>query len=114
MKDLIGLLFRSRDITHLLHLKTESYAQHVALQDYYDALLPMIDELVEALQGYNEELYKDLEIPASNANVEIINHLADLNDEINKVEINNIGIQNVLDDISTLINTTIYKLKFLK
>ena len=35
----------------VFHWQTESYAQHVALGEYYDSLTDTIDEFVEAYQG---------------------------------------------------------------
>ncbi|MEN9389320.1 MAG: hypothetical protein RLY61_404, partial [Candidatus Parcubacteria bacterium] len=32
----LGVLFQSRDIMHLTHLDTRSFAEHKALNAYYD------------------------------------------------------------------------------
>ena len=36
--ELFSKLFNARDVIHLAHLKTPSYAAHKALNDLYDAL----------------------------------------------------------------------------
>ena len=41
----------SRTQAHIFHLQTQSYAQHKALQDYYDEIVELIDEYVETYQG---------------------------------------------------------------
>lgn len=51
MHDVINQLFAIRDAAHRLHLKSKSFAQHVALGDYYEALTDKIDELTEVWQG---------------------------------------------------------------
>ena len=54
--DLVEKLFQSRDIMHLAHLKSNSYAAHVALGDYYDSVLGFADDLVETYQGCEGKL----------------------------------------------------------
>ena len=51
MHDLICQLFTARDAAHELHLKTRSFAAHLALGDLYDGLIEMADGLAEAYQG---------------------------------------------------------------
>lgn len=51
MHDVINQLFAIRDAAHRLHLKSKSFAQHIALGDYYEALVDKIDELAEVWQG---------------------------------------------------------------
>ena len=48
---LIMELFHARTTAHVLHLKSRSYAQHVALQGFYDRVIPLADALAEAYQG---------------------------------------------------------------
>ncbi len=50
---LIALLFFARDVTHREHLKTTSYAQHVALNEFYEAIVGNADSIAEAYQGRN-------------------------------------------------------------
>ncbi len=47
----IAALFVIRDKAHLLHLKTKSFAQHVALGEFYDKLLALTDDLAETYMG---------------------------------------------------------------
>ena len=49
--NLIALLFLARDLTHRAHLKTNSYAQHVALNEFYDAIVGFADTFAETYQG---------------------------------------------------------------
>jgi hypothetical protein len=51
MKDLIATLFQARDVAHELHLKTRSFAAHLALGDLYDGILAQADALAETYQG---------------------------------------------------------------
>ena len=47
METIIGQLFEARDIAHIFHLRTRSFAQHLALNDLYDALLESADAVAE-------------------------------------------------------------------
>jgi hypothetical protein len=51
MEQIIATLFAARDQAHSLHLKTRSFAAHVALGDLYDAIIELADVLSEMHQG---------------------------------------------------------------
>ena len=51
MKDLIATLFHARDAAHELHLKTRSFAAHLALGDLYEGIVETVDGLAETYQG---------------------------------------------------------------
>ena len=38
MKTLANKLFESREVTHVLHLNSKKYAEHIALNEYYDGI----------------------------------------------------------------------------
>ena len=61
MEQLIAQLFAARNIAHRLHLRTRSFAQHLALNDLYEGLLEGADTVAELYQGK----YGILNIPAS-------------------------------------------------
>lgn len=113
ISNLISLLFQSRDIAHIAHLSTGSYAQHKALNEYYDSLLSLIDIFAEAYQGIKGKI--KIIIPQS-IDQDIIAHLTDLSITILEIRNDELEeqLQAILDDILELISTTIYKLKELK
>ena len=47
----IGIMFAGRTVTHIQHLKTKSYAEHKALNEFYDEIIDLADGLAEATQG---------------------------------------------------------------
>jgi len=47
----ISVLLASREQAHIFHLQTPSYAQHKALQGYYEDIVDLIDSYVESYQG---------------------------------------------------------------
>lgn len=47
----VSMALMGRDMAHLAHWKTKSYAEHKALGEFYDGLLDLIDGFVEQYQG---------------------------------------------------------------
>lgn len=112
----IGTLFHCRDTAHLQHLKTTSYASHVALSDFYDKFTDLIDTLAEALQSYNGLL--KIVIPEScSCDMDgALDYLKEERMEIIKYRdsYKQSEVQNIIDEIIGLFDSTIYKLTFLK
>ena len=54
MASFVSTFFASRTQAHIFHLQVKgpgAYAAHIALQGYYEGILPLIDALVESFQG---------------------------------------------------------------
>ena len=51
-EEFVSKALLDRDLAHLAHWKTKSFAEHKALNDFYDELLDLIDGFVEQYQGY--------------------------------------------------------------
>lgn len=49
--ELIARCFAARTAAHLAHLKTKSYACHIALNEFYDAVIDKADAFAECYQG---------------------------------------------------------------
>lgn len=49
--ELASRCFATRDAAHRAHWATKSYAEHMALGDFYEALPDAVDELIECYQG---------------------------------------------------------------
>jgi hypothetical protein len=115
--ELVGRCFHARTIAHILHLKTRSFAAHKALNEFYDAIVPLTDSFAEAYQG-EYGLIEDYPVKfASYSDALVL--LSELNDWIaaNRFDCCDKGdtyLQNIIDEIVALISSTTYKLKFLK
>lgn len=120
---LISTLMASRDQAHIFHWQTTgpgSYAAHKALGKYYNAILDMIDALVEAYQG-KHGILKGFE-PAERFDeysketaIKYFKALATYVDRIyNKIPKEDTNIINQIDTFKDLIYTTIYKLENLQ
>jgi DNA-binding ferritin-like protein len=115
--EFVGTLLHSATITHFMHLQTTSYAAHVALNTYYDEIVEVTDSLAEALQGCRGELIAPYPSMFGNPNVEPLEYLKTIREYVmaNRDAISEYSnIQNEIDNIMTLLDSTIYKLTFLK
>lgn len=113
----IGTLMQSRNQAHIYHLQTDSFAQHKALQGYYEDIVDLIDGLVESYQGRNGILrgYKMAGTIKEDGNPQIyFEGLAKFVDTIRTQIPQDSYIQNQVDEVVALIEATKYKLKFLK
>ena len=102
--------------THLLHLKSKSYAEHMALGTFYAELPDLVDALAESIQGLTGELIEypaDYFAPAPTA-LEELTELMEYVKEYRQYLPQDSEVQNAVDTIAELINSTTYKLKFLK
>jgi hypothetical protein len=80
---IFGLLFQSRDIIHLNHLYTDSFSIHNILNEYYDGIIELIDELIESYQGLYGKII--IEIPPSKSGEhDSISNLENLNSILKK------------------------------
>jgi hypothetical protein len=114
----IGVLFLSRTVAHQLHLATESYAQHVALNTFYDEIVDLADGIAEQWQGEYEELLTIPTLAAKDATEplkylkETLNWISD--NRYKAFDKSDTSIQNDVDNVVKLFRSTIYKLRFLK
>ena len=49
--EFVGMLFLARDITHRIHLKTLSFAEHNTLNEFYNAIIPLADDFAQQFMG---------------------------------------------------------------
>jgi hypothetical protein len=114
---LLSLMFLARELTHREHLKTKSYAAHVALQGFYEGIIPLADSFAEVYQG----MYGIIDnIPLANnqqgPNIESILVTQSAWIETTRTKFNthkDKPLQNIIDEILALYYQTLYKLKYL-
>lgn len=113
MEELIARVFATRNAAHLAHLATRSYAQHMALGDFYEGLIEKIDNIAETYQGAFG-LIKEVELIEVDKK-EITEHLSDeakwINANREKLSGDICAIENLIDDLVDSYLRTYYKLK---
>ena len=110
-------LLHSVTNAHILHLTTTSYAVHKALEDYYTEVSDLVDGFIEAFQGKYGLLHDftaDYALPGQPTE-----YLTYLKDEVATLRRSekfpqDSELQNSVDEIAQLIDSTLYKLRFLK
>jgi hypothetical protein len=111
-------ILHSRTQAHVFHLQTKSYAEHKALNAYYDQIVPLFDAIIETYQGKYGiiKTYQTIKIRQYKNSKKTIAFFESLLDiiEDNRDSVDDGFIQNQIDTVEELINSTLYKLKFLK
>ena len=117
-KDMVSILLHSQTQVHIFHLQTKSYAEHKALQKYYEGIDGIVDGLIESYQGKYDIItqYNSVKNEDYNSNEQVIKYFKALDAMIdkNRKEVKESFIQNQIDTVQELINSTVYKLRFLK
>lgn len=113
----LGTLMSSRTQAHIFHLQTQSFAAHKALNEYYDEIIDLIDSYAEMAQGrygiirgyvMQNQIFEDGSV------LKYFIGLLKFVDSIRQQLPQDGELNNTVDEISGLISSTIYKLKFLK
>ena len=117
MEKLISYLFHSQTQVHIFHLQTTSFAEHKALQGYYEGIDGLIDGLVESYQGKYGIIngYTTFQMLGYTNKQQIITYFEALAKTVSQLRqsIEDSYLQNQVDEIVTLIESTLYKLKYL-
>lgn len=117
-------IFESREMAHVYHLTVKgeegSHAKHLALGEYYDKIIDMLDELIEVYQGEYEvvEGYDAIDTSSAKSTdaVEYFKSLAGFvrSERTKCFKQEETHYHNIIDDIVVLIYKTLYKLKYNK
>ena len=119
MERIASMFFHSRTQAHIFHTRVTgdgSLAAHLALQAYYEGIVPLIDGLVESYQGqYGLIEYKEVSGVDNDASKENMVKYFDnlckfLAKERQDEKLQSTWIQNDLDNVATLLYSTKYKL----
>jgi hypothetical protein len=116
--EMMSLLLHSQTQVHTFHLQCKSYAEHKALQKYYEGIDGLVDTLVESYQGKYSILkgYKQYPIDDYKDTTTTVNYFKELCDKVMELRdcCKDSWIQNQIDNVCELINSTLYKLRYLK
>ena len=115
MEHLISLLFLARDLAHREHLRTKSFAQHMALNTFYNEIVENADAIAEAYQG-QYGLMSNIEILGFKSSRQSI--ITELQTQVKWIKDNrykicdkdDTPIQNLIDTAVETYLSTLYKL----
>ncbi len=108
----VSMLFSSRNQAHTFHLTTNSFAEHKALQAYYEGIVPLVDAWAE---GYMGKYGRLTNVPVNSGGIKDPKkarpYFKNLLVRIHKLKLpRDTYLKNIQDEIETLIKTTIYML----
>jgi hypothetical protein len=116
--EMVCQLLHSQTQVHIFHLGTKSYAEHKALQKYYEGIDDLVDGIVESYQGKyglltNYKSYKNQSYKNKN---QVLKYFTGLLNTIEEKRdcCDDSYIQNQIDTVQELAYSTMYKLKFLQ
>lgn len=120
---LFSKLFESREMAHIYHLQVNgeqgSHAAHTALNEYYDSVLDLIDDLIETYQGqYGIVDGYDVIDTNNTRTTEKLAYFEELVEFVKHarkaISAEDTHLQNIIDEVVALIYRTLYKIRFLK
>ena len=111
MDKMIDLVFSHADRAHIQHLASESYAEHMALGEFYDAARTAVDAIVEASIGLDMPPPAKVRPPILQQLEEGYVDLVEMRDEVCAGAS---VLENLFDNLTAAYATAIYKLKRFK
>ena len=111
-------------MAHVYHLQLKgdpgSYASHIALGEYYDGVIGILDELIEVYQGqYDIVQGYNIIDTSSTQNLDKLEYFSSVVDYLKNSRYTLLSqddphYQAIVDEIINLLYRLIYKLRFLK
>lgn len=113
--EFIAAMLHSGTVAHFMHLSTDSFSVHQALNTYYTEIIDLVDQYAEAYMGRYGQIKKwPQEFHNAKEPVKYLESLKDFVEDARKDLPQDSELQNLVDEIADLINSTLYKLRFLK
>ena len=118
IEEFFGTLQQSTVEAWKKHLKTDKYSAHIALNEFYEDIVELVDTLIENYQGLYGKVknYKNLMSTDEMSAIDYLEELKELTKDARKTLIkeDDSELQSDIDAILSLIDSTLYKLKELK
>lgn len=101
---------------HILHLQAKSYSEHKALQNYYEGLPDLVDAIIEQYQGAYQIIvdYPNEYTPPNSDSLSEVIAIRDFVVKNRAIVGPYTSLQNEVDNLMSLLDSTVYKLTFLK
>lgn len=110
----VSVMLHSATVTHFMHWATDSFAKHEALGAYYDEIVDLVDSYAEAFMGKYGQLNTFPEdFHLSEDPVDYLTSIKVFIEESREHLPQDTELMNLVDEIADLVNSTLYKLRFL-
>lgn len=112
VEELFGTLQQSTVESWRKHLKTDKYSSHMALDEFYKEMPELVDTLIENYMGVYGKLdsYKNVLTSDDMSTIDYLEQLKDMVASGRKL-MKESELKSDMDDILSLIDSTLYKLK---
>lgn len=112
--ELVARCFDARTSMHFAHLRTRSYAAHIALGDFYDEIAEVADKFAECAMGVEGRIDKYPSIKPDTS-AQPLDYLLELHDWVTRHRTEcadgHTELANIVDEILSVVDRTYYKLK---
>jgi DNA-binding ferritin-like protein len=113
--EFVAHLLHSSTVTHFMHWSTNNNAKHEALGRYYAKIIKLVDRFAEAYMGKYDQLKKfPDEFHVEKDPLKYMQNMQEFVEESRKELPQDTELQNLVDEIAELINSTLYPLKYLE
>lgn len=111
---IVARMFADRTYTHMKHLSTGNYSEHIALDEFYGCVVDLADKFAETAQGKFGKL--NVPVVKVSTGMNAADELEMCIEEILKASevCGNRALNAIVDEIEVLYRSTIYKLRELK
>lgn len=118
IEEFFGTLQQATVETWKSHLKTDKYSKHMALNDFYEDIVDLVDTLIEDYMGLYGKVEDYVNIMSTDK-IGAIDYLEELHDLVKSgrkdlFKEEDTELASDIDAILSLIDSTLYKLKELK
>ena len=112
IEEFFGTLQQSMVESWKSHLKTSKYSEHIALDEYYNSIVDKVDSLIENWMGTHGKVEEYINLLTSDEyeSIEYFEELRKIVEEGREL-MDSTELESGVDDILSLIDTTLYKLK---
>jgi len=112
IEEFFGTLQQSMVESWKSHLKTFKYSEHIALDEYYNSIVDKVDSLIENWMGTHGKVEEYINLLTSDEyeSIEYFEELRKIVEEGREL-MDSTELESGVDDILSLIDTTLYKLK---
>jgi len=114
INEFISPLKQSFEQAVVWHHQTNNFSEHKALNNYYDEIVPLLDELIESIQGIYPRIGSYVLSPtvdwSEGISTTYFKGLYGFVQEHRKMVYQESFIQNQIDEIAQLISETLYKI----
>lgn len=116
IEEFFGTLQQSVVESWRKHLKTDKYSEHIALNEFYEEMPDLVDDLIEAWMGINGKVksYKNNFTEEKLGTIEYLETLKEFVENGKEDFMEEDELESLCDDILSQIDSTLYKIKELK